>query len=246
MLTDAKLRTLKPQERPYKVADRDGLYVYVSTAGGISFRFNYRVNGRQETLTLGRYCVGGMTLAEARTALAEARKTLSGGESPARTKTERIQRKKAQESFSVWVERWLDKYRMAESTRAMRRHTYERDLKKTLGPLLLSEISEQQLRALCDRIVERSAPAVAVHAREIVLQVYRYADARGERHPNPAEGVRPASIATFVPRDRALSPNEIKQFYKYLELQPFDARLHGDAHLFNFAATRDDSSHQGR
>lgn len=217
MLTDAKLRSLRGRDRPYKVADRDGLYVYVSTAGGISFRFNYRVNGRQETLTLGRYGVGGMTLAEARTALAEARKTLSGGESPARTKTERIQRKKAQESFSVWTERWLDKYRMAESTRAMRRHTYEHDLKMMLGSLLLSEISEQQLRALCDRIVERGAPAVAVHAREIVLQVYRYADARGERHPNPAEGVRPTSIATFVPRDRALSPNEIKQFYKYLE-----------------------------
>jgi len=217
MLTDAKLRSLKGRERPYKVADRDGLYVYVSTAGGISFRFNYRVNGRQETLTFGRYGAGGMTLAEARTALAEARKTLSGGVSPARNKTELVHRKKAQESFSVWAERWLDKYRISESTRAMRRHTYEHDLKKALGPLLLSEISEQQLRALCDRIVGRNAPAVAVHAREIVLQVYRYADARGERHSNPAEGVRPTSIATFVPRDRALAPSEIKQFYNYLE-----------------------------
>lgn len=217
MLTDAKLKSLKPQQRAYKVADRDGLYVSVSPAGGISFRFNYRVNGRQETLTLGRYGVGGMTLAEARTALIEARKTLAGGQSPARTKTERAQRKKAQETFAVWAERWLEKYRMAESTRAMRRHTYELDLKKTFGPLLLSEITEAQLRTLCDRIVDRKAPAVAVHAREIVLQVYRYADARGERHPNPAEGVRPSSIATFVPKDRALSPNEIKLFYKYLE-----------------------------
>jgi hypothetical protein len=178
MLTDAKLKSIKPQQRAYKVADRDGLYVAVSSAGGISFRFNYRVNGRQETLTLGRYGVGGMTLAEARAALAEARKILAGV-SPARTKNERAQRKKAQETFAVWAERWLDKYKMADSTRAMRRHTYQLDLKKAFGPLLLSEITEQQLRGLCDRIVERGAPAVAVHAREIVLQVYRYADARG-------------------------------------------------------------------
>lgn len=123
MLTGAKLRSLQGRARAYKVADRDGLYVHVSPAGGISFRFNYRLNGRQETLTLGRYGVGGMTLAEARTALAEARKTLSGGASPARSKSERLQRKKAQESFAVWAERWLDNYRMAESTRAMRRHT---------------------------------------------------------------------------------------------------------------------------
>ncbi|WP_229255674.1 tyrosine-type recombinase/integrase [Duganella sacchari] len=183
----------------------------------MSFRFNYRVNGRQETVTLGRYGVGGMTLAEARTALAEARKTLNSGESPARTKTERIQQRKAEESFAVWAERWLEKYKMAESTRGMRRWTYEHDLKKPFGALLLSEITEQRLRELCDRVVERKAPAVAVHAREIVLQVFRYADSRGVRHPNPALGVRPVSIATFAPRDRTLSPNEIRWFYKYLE-----------------------------
>jgi hypothetical protein len=51
---------------------------------------------------------GGMTLAEARAALKEARKTLAGGESPARTKTDRNQRKKSQKSFAVWAERWLE------------------------------------------------------------------------------------------------------------------------------------------
>ncbi|MYM22599.1 tyrosine-type recombinase/integrase [Duganella sp. FT135W] len=217
MLSDLKLKNLKPRERLYKLADRDGLYVAVLPSGGISFRFNYRVNGRQETVTLGRYGIGGMTLAEARSALAEARKTLTGGDSPARNKNERIQHKKAEETFAVWVERWLEKHRMAESTRDMRRWTYEHDLKKPLGALLLSEVTEQRLRELCDRIVDRKAPAVAVHAREIVLQVFRYADSRGVRHPNPALGVRPMSIATFVPRDRTLSPNEIRWFYKYLE-----------------------------
>jgi hypothetical protein len=29
-----------------RVADRDGLYVYVLKAGTISFRFNYAINGR--------------------------------------------------------------------------------------------------------------------------------------------------------------------------------------------------------
>lgn len=70
---------------------------------------------------------------------------------------------------------------------------------------------------MCERIVARNAPAVAVHVREIVLQVFRYADANGEHHANPAESVRPSSIATFTPRDRALSPKEIALFYRYLE-----------------------------
>ncbi|WP_456304153.1 Arm DNA-binding domain-containing protein [Acetobacter thailandicus] len=33
--------------------DRDGLYVAVTSAGSISFRYNYAIHGRQETLTFG-------------------------------------------------------------------------------------------------------------------------------------------------------------------------------------------------
>ncbi len=51
MLTDTKLRNLKPRDKLYKVNDRDGLYVAVTPAGSISFRYNYSINGRQETIT---------------------------------------------------------------------------------------------------------------------------------------------------------------------------------------------------
>ncbi len=43
MLTDTKLRNLKPQDKLYKVIDRDGLYVAVTPAGSISFRYNYSI-----------------------------------------------------------------------------------------------------------------------------------------------------------------------------------------------------------
>lgn len=45
MLTDTKLRNLKPRDKLYKVNDRDGLYVAVTPAGSISFRYNYSING---------------------------------------------------------------------------------------------------------------------------------------------------------------------------------------------------------
>lgn len=49
MLTDTKIKSLKPKEKIYKVADRDGLYVAVLTSGTIIFRYDYRINGRRET-----------------------------------------------------------------------------------------------------------------------------------------------------------------------------------------------------
>ena len=58
MLTDTKLRNIKPQNKLYKVNDRDGLYVAFTPAGVISFRYNYSINGRQETNTLARRNAG--------------------------------------------------------------------------------------------------------------------------------------------------------------------------------------------
>jgi hypothetical protein len=33
MLTDVAVKALKPKEKPYKISDRDGMYVLVSTKG---------------------------------------------------------------------------------------------------------------------------------------------------------------------------------------------------------------------
>jgi integrase len=217
MLTDTKLRNLKPAEKAYKVADRDGLYVCVLRSGGVSFRYNYRINGRQETLVLGRYGVGGITLLQARERLDAAKKSLAAGQSPAKQKARVLRRQHEGETFGQWAERWLLKYKMAESTRDMRRAVYERDLKGAFGKLMLPEITHDELRVLCDKIVERGAPAVAVHAREIVMMVFRYADQRGHRHENPADLVPPCSIAVFQPRDRALGQDELALVYTYLE-----------------------------
>lgn len=217
MLTDTKLRNLKPGEKAYKLTDRDGLYITVLTTGTISFRYNYRINGRQETLVLGRYGTGGITLAEARELLSEAKKGLAAGKSPSRQKAREKQKIKEADSFGEWAELWLKDHQMAESTRDMRRSVFERDLKGLFGRLKMTEITHEDLRSLCDKIVERGAPATAIHAREVVHMVFRYAMERGHKYENPAELVRPTSIARFQPKDRSLTPEEIRILYQYLE-----------------------------
>ena len=54
MLTDTKLRNLKPRDKLYKVNDREGLYVAVTPAGSIPFRYHASITGRQEPIPLGR------------------------------------------------------------------------------------------------------------------------------------------------------------------------------------------------
>ena len=86
MLTDIAIKSLKAKDKPYKVADRDGLYVSVAPTGTKTFRYDYRVNGRRETLTIGRYGKYGITLAAAREKLIDAKKLVDEGVSPAKEK----------------------------------------------------------------------------------------------------------------------------------------------------------------
>lgn len=218
MLSDGTLRGLKPQASLYKVADRDGLYVVVTPRGTISFRLDYRLNGRRETLTIGRYgSKDGISLLMARERCMEARKAIAQGISPAQEKQREKSRLAEAQTFGEYTRRWLAEHRMADSTKAMRKTVIDRDILPVFQNRRMAEIGPEDLRALCGKIKARGAPATAVIAREIVKLVFAYAAMHGEKAPNPADEVGPSSIATFVPKDRALSPSEIRLMHRLLE-----------------------------
>ncbi|MEN9418293.1 MAG: hypothetical protein RI988_1913, partial [Pseudomonadota bacterium] len=218
MLSDGTLRGLKPQASLYKVADRDGLYVVVTPRGTISFRMDYRLNGRRETLTIGRYgSKDGISLLMARERCMEARKAIAQGISPAQEKQREKSRLAEAQTFGEYTKRWLGEHRMADSTKAMRKTIIDRDILPVFQNRRMAEIGPEDLRALCGKIKARGAPATAVIAREIVKLVFAYAAMHGEKAPNPADEVGPSSIATFVPKDRALSPSEIRLMHRLLE-----------------------------
>lgn len=217
MLTDAALRNLKPKAKPYKASDRDGLYVTVLPSGTVTFRYDYRLNGRRETLTLGRYGAGGISLAMARELLLEARKSVQAGISPAIEKQRAKRRVTAIKTFGAAMDAWFANARLADSTRAMRKHIIDRDILPVFRNRLLTEIQADDLRALCNKVKERGAPATAVQIRDIVKQVYVYAIAQGEKVENPTDSVSASSIATFTPKDRALAPLEIQLMLQQLE-----------------------------
>jgi hypothetical protein len=54
-LSDAKIRNLRPTDKPYKVADFDGLFLLVKRSGAKSLRFKYRKPDKEKLLVLGDY-----------------------------------------------------------------------------------------------------------------------------------------------------------------------------------------------
>jgi integrase len=238
-LTEAKLRELQPGERAYKVSDGgNGLYVVVSPGGSRSFRYDYRLSGRRETLTIGRHepvarhaqrshLAYGMdvTLEEARLLLARARVDVSSGRSPARAKVEQRSEVADAMSFARWTTRYFEfksdaksgAERLADSTLSLRHSVYNRILAGPFGKLNLDEIKPVALGELLDRVKTERGPGPAVHARELVLQVYRFAIGKGVDVANPAEALARKAYATFVPRERNLSRHEIKVLLDGLE-----------------------------
>ena len=83
-LTDTEIKGLKASDSTYKVSDRDGLYLTVSTTGLKTWRYDYSLGGRRKTLTIGRYPSIG--LAKARRELMSAKDQILSGEDPSRAK----------------------------------------------------------------------------------------------------------------------------------------------------------------
>jgi Arm DNA-binding domain len=79
-LSDTKIRTLKPEDKPYKRADERGLFLLVTPAGGKLWRLKYRIDNKEKLLTFGAY--PDVSLADAREARDEARKAIAAGDDP--------------------------------------------------------------------------------------------------------------------------------------------------------------------
>jgi hypothetical protein len=84
MLTDTQVRQAEARNKHYKLSDQGGLYLYISPKGGRSWRYDYYLCEKRETVTFGR--LPDLSLAEARELHAKARQLVARGESPARAK----------------------------------------------------------------------------------------------------------------------------------------------------------------
>ena len=104
-LTDTKLRTLKPKEKAYSISDGGGLFIEVMTGGKRVWRMRYRLNGKQEKVTLGEYPA--FTLAEARKWREECRAMVAKGKSPMQAKRKAKAAEKEPDTVETFARQWL-------------------------------------------------------------------------------------------------------------------------------------------
>lgn len=201
-LTVRAVDTAKPKDKPYKLADEKGLYLYVSPAGGRSWRANFTTAGKQQTRTYGRY--PDMTLAAAREAHRKAR------EAPDATANT------TKPAFRVVAHQWLLKHQPGLSNAKHRQQvqaTLEKYAYPAIGDKPIDQIKRGELVTLVQGIPEKGDKKVETAHRVAgrIAAVFDYALDAGI-----LEEAHPAAHLT-----RVLTPRKVKK--PMASIQPEEA-----------------------
>lgn len=196
-LTDRTIRNTKPQEKAFKLSDRDGLYLLVNPGGSKLWRVDYTFLGKRRTLALGRYPA--TSLADAREARAEVREHLSAGYDPVlKRKEEQRQREAANRTtFKTIGEEYVQ--RIADSGNTSAWVAKNRSLLNTyvypqLAGYPIDEITSAQVLDVL-KAIERSGKRKTAHRiRSIIGAVFRHAIMTLRANNDPTSALRGALL----------------------------------------------------
>lgn len=192
-LSDMKVKTAKPKDKPYKLSDNDGLYLLVTEKGNKWWRFKYRFDGKEKLLSLGTYPE--ISLADARQRRDELRKQVAKGIDPGAVRKAKKQTNiQEAESFEVIAREWHGRFKptwtLGHAKTIIDR--MERDLFPWIGKRPIAEIKAPELLTAMRRVESRGALETAHRIRTIGGQVFRYAVATGRAERDPSGDLKGA------------------------------------------------------
>ncbi|ACY85300.1 putative prophage Sf6-like integrase [Edwardsiella piscicida] len=182
MLTVKQIEAAKPKDKPYRLLDSNGLYLYIPASGKKVWQLRFKLGGKEKILTVGKYPL--VSLQEARDKAYQARKDIADGIDPVRTKKE----SEKDNSFSVIYKEWYAHKRQvwSEGYANELQRMFETDILPLIGAMEMDEIEPMALLSVVRRIEERGAMERANKARRRCGEVFRYAIVTGRAKYNPA------------------------------------------------------------
>jgi integrase len=219
-LTEKAIRAVRPGPKARKISDGHGLYLWVPPKGSMSWRYAYSWQGKEKTLSIGTWPE--VSLAEARTAHAEARRQLASGISPADAKREAtIARPQADSpTFGRLAEDYLARIAgyHAQSTVTTVRCVLATRVLPSLGDRRADGIRRMDVMAALAPLVDEGKLCTWRKARGIIGRVFRHGMATGHELMDPTAGLQGAVAAPrTVPRAAVLEPEDVGKLMLAIE-----------------------------
>ncbi|WP_313109066.1 tyrosine-type recombinase/integrase [Atlantibacter sp.] len=212
MLTVKQIEAAKPKDKPYRLLDANGLYLYVPVSGKKVWQLRYKLAGKEKVMTVGKYPF--VSLQEARDKAFLARKEVSEGIDPIKDKKgdassntfESIYREWFAHKRSVWSEQYGDEIE----------RMFEGDILPLIGHMHPEEIEPMVMLKVIRLFEGRGAMERANKARRRCGEVFRYAIVTGRAKYNPAPDLADAMKGYRKKNFPFLPADQIPAFNKAL------------------------------
>lgn len=182
MLTIKQIDAAKPKDKPYRLLDGNGLYLYVPASGKKVWQLRYKIDGKEKVLTVGKYPL--MSLQEARDKAWLAKKDISVGVDPVKAKKLSVKNNSFGAIYHEWYEHKKQVWSVGYANELAK--MFKDDVLPLIGALEIHEIEPMQILEVIRRFEERGAMERANKARRRCGEVFRYAIVTGRAKYNPA------------------------------------------------------------
>lgn len=208
MLTVKQIEAAKPKEKPYRLLDANGLYLYVPASGKKVWQLRYKLAGKEKVMTVGKYPF--VSLQEARDKAFLARKEVSEGVDPIKAKKEEKVVDSFGEIFAEWFAHkrsvWSEKY--GDEIGRM----FDDDILPEIGHMKMEGVEPMTLLRVVRKFEERGAMERANKARRRCGEVFRYAIVTSRAKYNPAPDLADAMKGYRKKHFPFLTPDQIPAF----------------------------------
>ena len=219
-LNHIQITNAKSRNKAYKLADSDGLYLFIQPNDAKLWRMNYRHLGRQKTLYFGAWPEVG--LAAARQLRDKAREQIAAGLDPAAEKRiDALARKVAADNtFKTIAEEWVAKNEREgrapitlDKIRWLLGMAYP-----MIGTLPISKITPQEVLAVLRKVEATGRYESARRMRSVLSRVFRYGIATARADRDVAADLRGALITPKVQHLAAITtPKEAGGLLRAIE-----------------------------
>ncbi|AGO53998.1 integrase Int [Serratia plymuthica 4Rx13] len=187
-LTDVKVRSAKPTDKPYKLTDGEGMHLMVHPNGSKYWRLQYRFDGKQKMLALGIYPE--ISLSEARQRRDEAKRQVANAIDPSEQKKVEKQARKAmvENTFKAIALEWHE-YKRPNWSKGYAEdimEAFENDIFPDIGKRPIAEIKPLEILSSLRKLEKRGVLDKLRKIRQACNQVFRYAIVTGRAETNPA------------------------------------------------------------
>lgn len=236
-LTDAKIKNTKVGSKPFKLYDRDGLFLLVNPSGSKLWRFKFRLNKVEGVCSLGKY--PNVSLKDARLLAAEKRKMVEAGLHP-----NKVDKQTDEYTFGDALRDYFDsKKSLSPRYMKMLKSKSDRLILPFIGDLAIGSVEPLHIKTILDNCAEKSGKSQAVGVLGVLNSVFSFAIQSLKATYNPASAFRGYVKPNPTSHANALKPEGLRVLFDRLHSSDLH---HSIKNLIKFLIYTGIRGHEGR